>query len=514
MQHKIVESRDGYKWYIENKCDYLVFNDGEFIVFEFLKNISDKSKVFVDVGAFVGAFSIRMSRYYGKVYAFEPNPRSYRVLKKNIELNNIQNIQAYNIGVGDSRRQVTLYEKGGSSSIVDDSYKRGEYKVWVDRLDRLVDRVDVLKIDVEGYEGYVIKGALNLIHKYNPIIVIEHHEYRGYDKIPIKRKDIEKMLSPYIVLNLDEVHYAYIPRHKDLLKYSFAVCCHWFNHTIKNLEEQRAWYHGLPYTFWYGGNPLSFYLALKHHLRDQLTWIDRIEFDNYTPPALNLDFDWDWLIVLDACRYDLFKRYWIYSKVYPRMSWASCTVEFHNKLKPIPNSIIITGHPFLLNKHNLFSKIIDVGFDYDLNTVHPSRINNYVTDNITSIMKYRKKILWYMQPHHPHIAKPKLDIGIYKDIEEKDYTPQQKVTEMFMRAKQDGLLLKSYTANLQLVINYIKNIIDYLLKNNYAHKIVIISDHGEGLGEPYREKDKPIYSHPCNREEYELKIIPFTVIQK
>ena len=30
----------------------------------------------------------------------------------------------------------------------------------------------------------------------------------------------------------------------------------------------------------------------------------------------------------------------------------------------------------------------------------------------------------------------------------------------------------------------------------------------------YREKDKPIYSHPCNREEYELKIIPFTVIQK
>jgi len=274
---RIVETRDGFKWYIEGGDDLLVSNDGEYTVRKFLYFVSDKNKVFCDIGAHIGEYAIRMSRYYKFVFAFEPNPRSYNILNKNILLNGTTNVIAYNFALGDFEGSMELVLRGGSSTMV----KRGEserrVKVNVKKLDDVLSEVDVIKIDVEGFEERVIRGALELIEKCRPIIVIEHHEYRGYKECIGMRERIAKLLKNYYKINLNGIHWAYIPYEEDIYKYKEFIAYHYLNKCLKNIEEGKPWYFGLPYTWWYGAGPVDFLLALQEHIEEEDYWIKNIK---------------------------------------------------------------------------------------------------------------------------------------------------------------------------------------------------------------------------------------------
>jgi FkbM family methyltransferase len=65
------------------------------------------SKVFIDVGANIGGYAIRAAKYC-KVYAFEPLPRNYKILKINEKLNNVK-INSYNLATGNKNGKVKLY---------------------------------------------------------------------------------------------------------------------------------------------------------------------------------------------------------------------------------------------------------------------------------------------------------------------------------------------------------------------------------------------------------------------
>ncbi len=226
------------------------------------------------------------------------------------------------------------------------------------------------------------------------------------------------------------------------------------------------------------------------------------------PRPLRLDFYWDWLIILDACRYDYFKRLWRRSKVEPRVSPASCTIAFLDWLRPIPDSVVVTGHPFVLSRKDKFTEVIDAGFDYRLNTCPPWYVSRALRHNYGRILKFRRKILWFLQPHHPHIGEPKLNAGIFKDVRTRELSPQIRTTLLFMKAKREGTLSKSYEGNLRLVIEELERILPLL-----RGRVVITSDHGEGLGEPLRPQDRPVFSHPCGMEEWEVRLVPFTVLE-
>jgi len=222
---------------------------------------------------------------------------------------------------------------------------------------------------------------------------------------------------------------------------------------------------------------------------------------------VNYKEDWDWLVILDACRYDFFIKNWEIGKIDYRLSLASDTLGTLRRFPKLEDSILITGHPFpLLFKHK-FTKVVDVGFDYRLSTCPPWFINNYVLKNIRLINKFKRKILWYLQPHHPYIGETKLDIRIYEDPVIGKMTPIEKTIELMKRAKQDGILEKAYEDNLKLVLHYVKELLP-LMKG----RVVITSDHGEGLGKPLRDQDKPIFSHPDNRFEWEVRLIPYCII--
>ncbi len=169
--------RKGYRW--EEYQHYLAS-----------KYINSDSVV-VEIGAHIGTLTMVFSKLAKTVYAFEPTKESFDLLNKNISLNECKNVISKQVGVGDkiestkigwignNNSGATILEGGMVTNEVLSSAENGstnsiETKIDLINLDVLtLDRLDYLKIDVEGYEEKVIKGGLNTIKKFKPIIVME-----------------------------------------------------------------------------------------------------------------------------------------------------------------------------------------------------------------------------------------------------------------------------------------------------------------------------------------------------
>jgi len=231
----------------------------------------------------------------------------------------------------------------------------------------------------------------------------------------------------------------------------------------------------------------------------------------------DFNFDWNWLIILDACRYDFFVKVWNEDKqlqqlipsVESRISLGSCTLEFLSNFPRVFDSICVTGHPFVLLFKHKFTYVVDVGFDFDIDTVPPDSIVNYVLDYWLHMHFYKRRVLWFLQPHFPFIGETKLDIRIHKSKEDRGLTDMKYQEEMFRIAFERGILWKAYEDNLKLVLKELKRLLPKL-----KGIIVITSDHGEGLGKPYNTSENPIFAHPCNRNELELRLVPWCVIKR
>lgn len=116
----------------------------------------------IDLGANIGAFSILAAKHGSKVIAVEPEPHNILALEKNIELNNMSDlITVAPVGVSNFNGTASIGDDGGGASIKDSP--EGSI-VNIITLDELflqydIDKVNVLKIDVEGSETEIILGA-------------------------------------------------------------------------------------------------------------------------------------------------------------------------------------------------------------------------------------------------------------------------------------------------------------------------------------------------------------------
>ena len=147
--------------------------------------------VFIDVGAHVGLYALPVSRVLGpggQVYAFEPSERTYRYLVKHIAYNDIGNIDHRQMVVGETRKaEVLFYEHVVGSSGLSGLTKRT--KRPTDRfsetrrpqisLDEFCEEnavtPDVIKIDVEGAELLVLRGAKNTLSQSMPKVFLSVH---------------------------------------------------------------------------------------------------------------------------------------------------------------------------------------------------------------------------------------------------------------------------------------------------------------------------------------------------
>ena len=123
-------------------------------------------KVLFDVGANIGLFSIKMAKQYpqARIYSFEPNPDVFGRLVRNIEINGVQNIFAYNVGMSDAKE--TAFIDARHSTVLGKITKTRESALSEVQLSTIcsfmeqnkIGQIDLLKIDVEGYEYKVVEG--------------------------------------------------------------------------------------------------------------------------------------------------------------------------------------------------------------------------------------------------------------------------------------------------------------------------------------------------------------------
>ncbi len=176
---------------------YRIISDGEEITDSVLAAIRPHVKpdaVCIDVGANIGLYSLGLSHLapQGKVYAFEPSPVTFGHLQSNLEANGAANVDACNLAVGDSVGTVrfhdfSFYSAGSFSSdegslLSSESYGSESFEAATTTLDDFVaehglDRVDLVKVDVEGAEMSVLAGAGKTLATYRPATVLEFNTF-------------------------------------------------------------------------------------------------------------------------------------------------------------------------------------------------------------------------------------------------------------------------------------------------------------------------------------------------
>ncbi len=150
-----------------------------------LFTVIKKDFVIIDVGANIGLMALQFARAAssGKVIAFEPDPDNLTKLRKNISLNTLVNLTVVPCGLGAFSETVKLYmvdstNPGMNRVLKNANEKFPFHEINIVKLDdeiseRNIARVDLIKIDVEGYEMNVLKGALRTIQQFKPLLFIE-----------------------------------------------------------------------------------------------------------------------------------------------------------------------------------------------------------------------------------------------------------------------------------------------------------------------------------------------------
>ncbi len=144
--------------------------------------------VVFDIGAHTGYFTLNASRIVGnegQVFAFEPLPRNISLLREHLQLNNCTNVRLFEVAVSSKSGQKGFISR---NSFVGHLSKKGELKVEVIALDELMLQKNfvnpnVIKIDVEGHDYWVLKGAEKLIRESRPTLFISTHGKNNRERV-------------------------------------------------------------------------------------------------------------------------------------------------------------------------------------------------------------------------------------------------------------------------------------------------------------------------------------------
>jgi len=180
-----------------------IFLEDQYCAQEFLKPDS----VILDCGANIGIFSLYASSLSpkGKIYSFEPTEGIFGILHKNIVSNGLERrIFAYNLALGDKKRMAEIIINDNynitANTILDSDFLKGresnynkKESVEMTTIDDFIrenniQKVDFIKMDTEGYEKQILKGARLTIKKFHPVIACSAYH------LPEDKKEIPKLV--------------------------------------------------------------------------------------------------------------------------------------------------------------------------------------------------------------------------------------------------------------------------------------------------------------------------------
>lgn len=146
--------------------------------------LNNENLIVFDVGTNIGETLLNFAKLIpnGQVHGFEPDKLNYDRCSENLKMNSFKNIQLNNLGLGSEAGQFfiktdTHSNRGGnkiSSEFIENNTEVVNI-VTLDQymIDKQIAKIDLIKIDVEGYELHVLKGATEVIKKSKPVFFIE-----------------------------------------------------------------------------------------------------------------------------------------------------------------------------------------------------------------------------------------------------------------------------------------------------------------------------------------------------
>ncbi|MBL7794267.1 MAG: FkbM family methyltransferase [Saprospiraceae bacterium] len=148
----------------------------------------------IDIGAHIGAFSIRASKLFPDnfIWAFEPAMDNFNLLENNLKLNNCTNIQIYQNAIADKEEKTNLFineNHTGGHSLISDFFDE-KHIIEIDTIsmntfvtEKAVDFIGYLKIDCEGSEYQILDSLSLTVWKKIHYLGVEFHPVKGYDAI-------------------------------------------------------------------------------------------------------------------------------------------------------------------------------------------------------------------------------------------------------------------------------------------------------------------------------------------
>lgn len=232
-----------------------------------------------------------------------------------------------------------------------------------------------------------------------------------------------------------------------------------------------------------------------------MTWL----FDAvYGPGSDVMAEDWDTLVLLDACRYDIFEEVNdLEGELRPRTTQAGSSVGFVKQTfadEQLHDTVYVTGNPFVdLVEEGTFHAVIDDPlrdeFDFDRGTVPPEAMTEAALEAHEAYPN-KRVVVHYMQPHAPPLGETadRIDeeIGLAGVVGEKDISYEG---TPFTQAAEKGLIdpetaRQAYAETLEIVLDEVKT-----LTESVTGKVVVSADHAEHLGERLPPSFDRVYGH-------------------
>lgn len=166
-------------YFIYELIDELYIKQNYFEYFDLKEN-----DIVVDAGANIGLFTVLAAKKLnntGKVIAIEPDNDNYNILKENIKINNLTNVEVVKKGLWSEKKQLqfNIGVRPGEHSLFENEQMSGKkISIECDTLDNILEEFDIkqldfMKMDIEGAEIEALKGCSNILDNYKPKLVIE-----------------------------------------------------------------------------------------------------------------------------------------------------------------------------------------------------------------------------------------------------------------------------------------------------------------------------------------------------
>ena len=183
----------GYQWTTGSSYEYIIGNYEDQLVLEEFCSWLKPGTVFYDLGGNIGFYALLANRLIstGRIYSFEPLPANRQVFDKHISLNKkfftANNINILPFAISDGEKEIIFSDNstqrdGNTYITTSPVFKTAESTITIKcySIDELVrrgyDKPDIIKIDVEGAEYDVLRGAVNTLQQYKPPVLLATHD--------------------------------------------------------------------------------------------------------------------------------------------------------------------------------------------------------------------------------------------------------------------------------------------------------------------------------------------------